>query len=52
VVIIYFFVVETKGFTLEEINEIFEQSNPPAYSQHLIKQREQKGDGVDVGTAV
>jgi hypothetical protein len=44
VVIIYFFVVETKGFTLEEINEIFEQPNPPAYSQELLKKRGGKRD--------
>jgi Sugar (and other) transporter len=50
VIIIYFFVVETKGFTLEEINEIFEQANPPAYSQHLIKQREHRKGIVGVGT--
>ncbi|KAF8229684.1 general substrate transporter [Tricholoma matsutake] len=31
VVMIYFFVVETRGFTLEEINEIFEHPNPPSY---------------------
>lgn len=37
VVIIYFFVVETKGFTLEEIGEIFSQPNPRQYSDWLLK---------------
>lgn len=37
VVVIYFFLVETKGLTLEEINEIFEERNPRAYSERLQK---------------
>lgn len=36
VIIIYFFVVETKGFTLEEITEIFNQPNPKQYSNKLL----------------
>jgi len=40
VIMIYLFLVETKGLTLEEINEVFEQSNPRVYSEQL--QREAK----------
>jgi hypothetical protein len=36
-VVIYFFVVETKQLTLEEIAEVFEQPNPRAYSEELQK---------------
>lgn len=39
VVVIYFFLVETKGLTLEEINEIFEEKNPRSYSDEIQKQR-------------
>jgi hypothetical protein len=39
VIIIYFFLVETKGLTLEEINEIFEEPNPRAYSDEIQRQR-------------
>jgi MFS family permease len=41
VIIIYFFVVETKGFTLEEIDEIFQQPKPVQYSNQLIKNARQ-----------
>lgn len=40
VVIIYLFMVETKGLTLEEINEVFEQPNPRRYGDRV--QREAK----------
>ncbi|KAH6912938.1 general substrate transporter [Coprinopsis sp. MPI-PUGE-AT-0042] len=36
---IYFFVVETKQFTLEEVGEIFDHTNPRKYSEELMKQR-------------
>lgn len=39
VVIIYFFVVETKGFTLEEIGEIFDHTHPRNYSEQLLAGR-------------
>ncbi|PPQ80982.1 hypothetical protein CVT25_015135 [Psilocybe cyanescens] len=38
VIVIYFFVVETKGFTLEEINEVFEDDNPRKYSERLQRE--------------
>ena len=37
VVVIYLFVVETKGFTLEEIVEIFGQTNPKKFSNELLR---------------
>ncbi|TEB39855.1 general substrate transporter [Coprinellus micaceus] len=45
VLVIYFFVVETKGFTLEEIGEIFSQSNPRQYSDQLLKNARAKQVG-------
>ena len=43
VVVIYIFLVETKGLTLEEINDVFDRPNPRKYSQQLL--RESGGDG-------
>ncbi|EFI27205.1 sugar [Coprinopsis cinerea okayama7 len=45
VVIIYLFVVETKGFTLEEIGEIFDHSHPKKYSQELLRKRKEGEKG-------
>ncbi|KAL1728595.1 general substrate transporter [Schizophyllum commune] len=42
-VVIWFMMVETKGLTLEEITEVFEQKNPVAYSKELLKHHNQSG---------
>ncbi|KAJ6584954.1 general substrate transporter [Mycena capillaripes] len=36
-IVIYFFVVETKGLSLEEITDVFEQPNPRKYSTQKLK---------------
>lgn len=41
-VVIYLFVVETKGFTLEEINEVFEDDNPRRYSERLQREAQEE----------
>ena len=38
VVVIYLVVVETKGLTLEEINEVFENEQPKQYSEQLQRE--------------
>lgn len=38
-VVIYFFCVETKGFSLEEIEEIFDHPRPMKYSTKLQKNK-------------
>lgn len=38
VVVIYIFLVETKGLTLEEINDVFDRPNPRKYSDQLLRE--------------
>ncbi|KIY45579.1 general substrate transporter [Fistulina hepatica ATCC 64428] len=38
-IIIYLFLVETKGLTLEEINEVFDATNPRAYSLEITSRK-------------
>ena len=38
VVLIYIFLVETKGLTLEEINDVFDRPNPRKYSEQLLRE--------------
>ncbi|KAF8583119.1 general substrate transporter [Ramaria rubella] len=47
VVVIYFALVETKGLTLEQIDEVFNQPNPRKYSiEHSFRLRNAHGLGV------
>ncbi|TFK27739.1 general substrate transporter [Coprinopsis marcescibilis] len=52
VVMIFFFVVETKGFTLEEIGEIFDHpGNPRHYSDKLLLQRKEGNRAAALASA-
>lgn len=49
VIVIYFAVVETKGLTLEEINEVFEREHPKQYSEQLqrdIREARRRHGGI------
>ena len=49
VIVIYFVVVETKGLTLEEINEVFEREHPKQYSEQLqrdIREARRRHGGI------
>jgi len=48
---IYFFFVETKGRTLEELDEVFNAKNPAKYSKTIVQMRktllqDEKGNEV------
>ncbi|KIJ54593.1 hypothetical protein M422DRAFT_24530 [Sphaerobolus stellatus SS14] len=44
--VVYFSMVETKGLSLEQIDEVFEQHNPRKYSIELKKRRKNATRGV------
>ena len=47
VIVLYTFMVETKGLTLEEIEGIFAQPNPRKYSLELRAKVKYKAGGSD-----
>ncbi|KAF8885092.1 general substrate transporter [Gymnopilus junonius] len=47
-IIIYLFVVETKGLSLEEINEVFEDPDPRTYSERLLVETQEARKGQRV----
>ena len=46
VVVIYIFLVETKGLTLEEISDVFDRPNPRKYSEWLHRESGSGGGRV------
>lgn len=45
----YFALVETKGLSLEEINEIFEQEHPRQYSERLQQEMKLASERIASG---
>jgi hypothetical protein len=42
----YFALVETKGLSLEEINEVFEQEHPRQYSERLQQEMQRATERI------